>query len=110
MKTFARQCEVTGEGMNEGYLVNDNNYIKYEKDLLKMLRIRNYVTAEGDKANLMNDEDFLEWAYNDEIYYWTQWEEDDHQYKEVYGEIYEIDETIEEIELMQIKRINKDNN
>ena len=38
-KKYARKCDVTGEGMNEGYCIQDGlMYIKYEKDMIKHIR------------------------------------------------------------------------
>jgi hypothetical protein len=52
MLTFAFRCSVTGEGFNGGYLiVDENRYIKYEKDLADWLRGRNV-----DKDNELSDE------------------------------------------------------
>ena len=39
MKLFARKCSITGEGMNEGYVIQDGlMYIKYQIDLINYLR------------------------------------------------------------------------
>ena len=42
MKTiikYARKCDITNEGMNEGYCIQDGlMYIKYEEDMIKHLR------------------------------------------------------------------------
>jgi len=95
---YARQCDITGEGMNEGYCINDGlMYIKYDKDMIVHLR---EVEKEG---NLEYDKDVAEgrltddWLmadyYEAEYYYWTEWEcEDDLQYKEVNGELIEIED------------------
>lgn len=90
MEKFARKCSKTGEGMDEGYIVNEGEfYFKNEADVLEYLRGNDYITAEGIEANALNDEDLLEWAYNDEIYFWTDWE-DDYQYKLINGELVEL--------------------
>jgi hypothetical protein len=40
--TFGFRCSVTGEGFNGGYfIVGENRYIKYERDLVAWLRGRN---------------------------------------------------------------------
>ena len=51
---YARQCSVTGEGMNEGYLVNDDTYVKYEADLINLIRSWNV-----DEYNELSDEFIL---------------------------------------------------
>lgn len=94
-KRYARQCSVTGEGMNDGYVFNDNEYIKHKKDLIKLLRSKDW-TAEDEEGNdiplsLLDDDGLLEWAYNDEIYYWTEWEcPEDYEYEEINGILTEI--------------------
>ena len=36
-KKYARACDITGKGMNEGYCIGDGNmYIKYEVDLYRL--------------------------------------------------------------------------
>ena len=92
---YARQCSVTGEGMNEGYFFQDEIYIKHKKDLINLLRSKEWI-AENEygndiEVNAYNDDDLLEWAYNDEIYYWTEWEcPEDYEYEEINGVLTEI--------------------
>ena len=78
MNYYARQCSVTGEGMYDGwYAENDVLYFKYEEDALK------YVAALG--YNSIDD------AYDDELIYYTSWnDDDDYEYVEIKGKIYEI--------------------
>jgi hypothetical protein len=74
---FARKCSHTGKGMNKGYVVNDGDlYFKKKKHLLKWLRGQDFVTSDGENPNNFADADLLEWAYSDEVYYWTSWEDD----------------------------------
>lgn len=94
---YARKCNVTGNGMNEGFCIKDGEmYIKYEKDLIKHLR------DVEKKANLKYDKDISEGRLTDdfllsdyyecEYYYWTEWEcDNDIQYQEVNGVLTEID-------------------
>ena len=91
---WARQCSITGEGMNEGYLFNDTVYIANDKDLIDTLRGQDYTAEDEDGTQLypskMTDQELMEWAYNDEIYYWTEWDDDeDVQYAEIDGVMYE---------------------
>ena len=69
---YARQCDVTGEGMNKGFCIGDGAmYIKSEKHMIE---------------HITNDTEYdsLEEAYDDDYYYYTEWEdEDDYQYEEV---------------------------
>lgn len=93
---WARKCDATDEGMNEGYCVGDGtDYFKYEPDLIAFLRKQDYVTADNENVNekYPNDKDFLEWCYNDEIYYHTAWEDKtDFQYIVKDGELIDIEE------------------
>lgn len=67
---YARQCSVSGEGMNKGYVICDGEmYIKSEKHL---------------SEHITNDTEYesVEEAYEDGYYYYTEWEdEDDYQYE-----------------------------
>ena len=66
---YARACDITGEGMNEGYCIGDGHmYIKYEVDLIKHIR---------DAEKEGNSE------YNAD--YYTEWEDEDFQYEEING-------------------------
>jgi hypothetical protein len=76
-QTFARKCDVTGEGMNEGYVFGDD-YFKYEKDALT------HAISLGYKD--------LQASYDDDAHYYTEWGNDDHQYVEVNGTLKEIQE------------------
>lgn len=85
-ETYARKCDITGEGMNEGFCICDGEmYIKYEKDLIAHLReiepLDQYVSDEWLK------EDY----YNAEYYYWTEWDDDDHQYAVIGDKLIEIE-------------------
>lgn len=88
---YARQCTITGEGMNEGWIF-DSSYFKYEKDALEHAIQLGY--------------DNLEQACDEEdgAGYWTQWEEeDDAQYIVVNGTLVEIEEMQEQATDMDIE-------
>lgn len=78
MEKFARQCDVTGEGMNEGWCFGDGqNYAKYQEGADKLSKDYGYDTFEE--------------AYDDDVVYWTSWEdEDDYQYQMIDGKLVEI--------------------
>lgn len=87
---YARKCDVTGEGMDEGYCIEDGfMYIKYKKDMIKHL----YDIFKSEYPNIdINtiSEEYLENKYCEEedYYYWTEWyEEDDIEYMEVNGKV-----------------------
>lgn len=76
---YARKCDFTGEGMNEGWCFGDGEfYAKYEQDALKHAQYLGY--------------DDIQDAYNGEACYWTEWEdEDDFQYIVKDGQLIDID-------------------
>lgn len=78
---YARKCDITNEGMNEGYCILDGMmYIKNDFDMLQ------HITDETD----YND---IEEAYEDDYYYYTDWEcPDDIKYVEVNGLLINIEE------------------
>ena len=85
---YARKCDITNEGMNEGYVVNDTIYISSKEDLLKYLR-KNFT----DYYPIYNDHELIKIGYNDEIYYWTEWnDEDDYQFEVINGKLIEIEQ------------------
>jgi len=81
---YARKCSITGEGMNEGWLQGDGEqYFKYEKDVIEWLK--------GWYASDLNDDELIENAVEEDILYWTVWEdESEHQYEEINGKLIEI--------------------
>ena len=90
MIKYARQCSITGEGMDEGYVYYDGEmHFKYEKDFVMFLRYQNEPLE--DIWNL-SDEFILSESYDNGEYYHTEWEdEDDYQYYEdENGKIFEI--------------------
>jgi hypothetical protein len=77
-KKYARQCSITGEGMNEGWVFGDGEeYVKYEQDAVNLLKEYWYESLED--------------AYKNNAVYWTSWEdEDDYQYQMINGQLEEI--------------------
>jgi len=67
-----RTCDITGEDMYEGFVFDDNIYIKHQKDLVK--KIKKYFL---EVSKEWTEEDWLEFSYNQELHYWTEWYEDD---------------------------------
>jgi hypothetical protein len=78
---IARQCSVTGEGMNEGWVTDSGNeYFKYEEDALAWCNTHGY--------NSINE------AYENDFIYWTEWYDencDDYQYIVKNGEVIGIE-------------------
>lgn len=71
MEIYARRCDATGRGMNEGYVVGDGEMYFSEKEHL-ISWIRNRGGMEG-----LSDEFILDEAYSNEEYYYTEWDEPD---------------------------------
>lgn len=95
MKKFARQCSITGELMNEGWVWYDGTfYAKHLEDAAREIRgeladgvydeecIGSGLTPQG--VSELSDADLMEWVfeYTDGDIYFTEWEEgeDDFQY------------------------------
>lgn len=61
---YARQCSVTGEGMNAGFCICDGEmYIASEEHLIE------HITMDTGY-------DSIEEAYEDDYYYYTTWEDE----------------------------------
>lgn len=71
MKYYARRCDVTSQGMNEGWCWGDGVfYTKYETDTIKELR------KDFPEKKDMTNKQLLEWAVETEdLLYWTEWPE-----------------------------------
>ena len=66
MENYARTCDITGEGMNEGWVANDGEmYFKYESDALQ------YCIDQGYRD--------IDDAYADDVIYWTEWEDEEEE-------------------------------
>jgi hypothetical protein len=79
---FARRCDVTGCGMNEGYVWGDGTFYTSTEDVtIKELRsdIRNgaydFDEIGAEELLKMSDAELLEYAYENEVLYCTEWEE-----------------------------------
>jgi hypothetical protein len=90
MRKYAKQCSITGEGMNEGYVYYDGEmYFKYEKDFVMFLKYQNEPIE--DIWDL-SDEFILNESYDNGEYYWTEWEDENEYeyYEDENGKIFEI--------------------
>lgn len=108
---FARKCDVTGEGMDEGYCVQDGDfYIKYKKDLIEHLRKLDWEDENGYKSKDVEDDDeLMDFFTEQEYYYWTQWENtQDNEYIFTNGQLVEIEliESLKEQEEQETKVSN----
>ena len=86
MKRYARKCDATGRGMNEGFVVGDGElYFSEKKYLLEHLRTLDWEDSNGvNSKDMQTDDDLMDFCYNEELYYYTKWEEID-------DEIYPLD-------------------
>lgn len=87
---YPRRCDITGEGMSEGFVLWDGDFYSSTEDgAIRLLRSHGF-------------EGTIEEAYEADICYWTEWEElnDDYAYtldgKEVASTEWEDDDIIEE--------------
>ena len=92
---YARKCDVTGEGMNEGYCIREGDmYIKYEKDMIKHIReVEKDGNLEYDKdvsEGRLTDEWLLQDYYQHDYYYYTDWGPEDYLFEEILGVLLEI--------------------
>ena len=75
MMKFARQCSVTSEGMNSGWVWYDGAfYSKYEHDTANELH-KDFDEEWGCKD--WSDQEIIEMAYESGVLYWTEWEDSD---------------------------------
>jgi hypothetical protein len=90
MEKYARKCSATNTGINEGYVVNDGEYyFANESALLNYLKGQDFIDSEG---LIVSEDRLLEWAYNNEVYYYTEWEdESEYEYQFINGVLTEIE-------------------
>jgi len=91
MTKYARRCDATGRGMNEGYVVGDGElYFVEVTDLLIHLRTLDWVDADGKRSlDIDDDDELLLFFYREEYYYHTEWDELDDVYYDAEGHEYE---------------------
>ena len=73
METFARKCSATGIGMNRGWVTHDFEYFLLEDDA------HNWC-----KANGFED---IEDAFLQDAIYYTEWQDDDHEWQVINGQL-----------------------
>lgn len=66
-----RRCKVTQEPMEQGYVVNFDEYIKDESNLVKA--IISYLDSIKDWS-VVDKDTLIEVSYVMEFHYWTQWD------------------------------------
>jgi hypothetical protein len=89
MEKFARKCDATGRGMNEGYVVGDGEmYFSEEQHLIEWLKD----VAKEESLEFESDKLMMEHYYEEELYYYTEWEEiDEDEWYDEDGNAYDED-------------------
>ena len=93
MERYARKCDATGVGMNEGYVVGAGDLHFSEKQhLIEYLRGVEWEDSNDVSSSEMDtDDDLMDYFYNEEFYYYTEWEEIDNDvYYDEDGNEYEL--------------------
>ena len=91
MERYARICDVTNVGMNEGWCWGDGGYYTATKEAT-VAELRNdiiYGSYDFDELGsevllAMSDDELLTYAFNYEIVYYTEWDEGDIEYQGYY--------------------------
>lgn len=88
IKYWARRCSATGEGFNQGYVIQDGeHYIKDKSRAKSHILLMGYSTMKE--------------AYSDGYYAYTEWDGDeDMEYIEINGNMYTIDDRIRIINIL----------
>jgi hypothetical protein len=77
---FPRYCSITGDGMYVGYCIDDGMYYASTLDaLLKVFSLYYDIHLDINDDELMEQ---LECLYDDNLYYFTEWTDDDTFYDE----------------------------
>lgn len=76
MEKFARKCDATGRGMNEGYVVGDGELcFSEEKHLIDHLRGLDWEDANGKRSkDIEDDAELMNYFYREDQYYYTEWD------------------------------------
>jgi hypothetical protein len=93
MERYARKCDATGRGMNEGYVIGAGDLHFSEKQhLIEYLRGVEWEDSNDVSSSEMDtDADLMDYFYNEEFYYYTEWEEIDNDvYYDEDGNEYEL--------------------
>lgn len=68
---YARKCDATNVGMNEGYCWMDGEeYYATEEALIT--RIKKYLEESGETP-ILEGKSLLDWAFEEELYHFTEW-------------------------------------
>lgn len=76
---YARQCSITGKGMNEGWIDEERYeliYFKYQKDVIKYIKDL-MIDDPYLYSNNKTIDEILNIGYNIYGIYWTDWNDDE---------------------------------
>lgn len=99
MEKFARRCDATGRGINEGWVWGEGTYYTSTKENT-IAELRSDIQdgaydfdGLGAEALLkLSDDELLQYAYDNDVLYYTEWEEiDDDVYYDENGNEYETE-------------------
>jgi hypothetical protein len=84
MKKYARKCDVTGCGMNSGWVWGDGAFYTSTKEVT-IKELRNDISSGGydfDEVGAIEllkktDDELMDYAWENDIFYWTEWQEVD---------------------------------
>lgn len=98
MEKFARRCDITGKGINEGYVWGDGTFYtsttqitidEFRSDISD--GAYDFDSVGKEELLSMSDHDLLQYGYDNDVFYYTEWEEiDDDYYYDADGNEYEL--------------------
>lgn len=84
MEKYARRCDVTGRGMNEGWCWGDGVYYTATKEAtIKELRgdvesgAYDFDELGSEEMLKMSDDELMQYAYDNGVFYYTDWYEEE---------------------------------
>jgi hypothetical protein len=110
MEKHARKCDVTGRGMNSGWVWGDDAFYTSTKEVT-IKELRNDISSGGydfddigaEELLKKTDDELFEYAWNNDIFYYTEWEEvdddswfdaDGNEYRTFDGKEYQIKNSV----------------
>ena len=83
MEKFVRLCDVTGRGMNEGWVWGEGEFYTSTKEVtIAELRsdikdgAYDFDEMGADKMLEMTDDELLQYAYDNDVLYYTEWDDE----------------------------------
>lgn len=76
IEKFARRCDVTGRGMNEGWVWGDGDYYTSTEQITIAKLRANIKDGIYDFDEQLSDDELLQCAYDEGVLYYTEWEID----------------------------------